>query len=198
MPPEAESPPVVVVGPSSRFAMPSTRVCTSSPVPVGADLRVVFALAFFAEAFFFGVAAFRLVAFFEPGLAAFGLAFFAVPPAAFFFGVFCAVFFAEVFAVFFAAPFDRFTEVRAAMPCPPSRASAVSSARSVAGSTLARKSLQHGEVFLPLGTQGDDVVSADADLGRDLEDLVVFERRDVRVGGGDRVETSDEQDPLFG
>ena len=48
MPPEADSPWAVVVGPSRRFATPSRRVCTSSPVPAGTGrgFEAGFALAF--------------------------------------------------------------------------------------------------------------------------------------------------------
>lgn len=124
MPPEADSPPAVVLGPSSRWATPRMRVRTSSPVPAGVDfLRVVdavfavvalrevtffeevFEAAFLAVAFFFGTGVFFALAFpfFDP---AFGFepaeAFFAVVPD------------------FFLAAFERLLEVRAAMSFPPS------------------------------------------------------------------------------
>lgn len=109
MPPEADSPEAVVVGPSRRLATPSRRVCTSSPVPAGAGrdfaadfaevaLRgaaafffVVFAGALFAEVFFganFFAVVFFATAFFaeEAGFFAgfaFAVAFFVVPAADF-------------------------------------------------------------------------------------------------------------------
>ena len=109
MPPEADSPAAVVVGPSRRLATPSRRVCTSSPVPAGAGrdfaadfaevaLRgaaafffVVFAGALFAEVFFganFFAVVFFATAFFaeEAGFFAgfaFAVAFFVVPAADF-------------------------------------------------------------------------------------------------------------------
>lgn len=120
MPPEADSPWAVVVGPSRRFATPSRRVCTSSPVPAGAGrgfaadfvgvaLRgaaaffvVVLAGAAFAEVFFgalFFAAAFFVVDFAADFFAGFAFAdaFFAVPAAAFFGVVFSLVFLLLVF-----------------------------------------------------------------------------------------------------
>lgn len=122
MPPEAETPPDVVLGPSSRCATPRIRVRTSSPVPAGADFlrpfEAAFAVVDLREVAFFEVAfeaAFFVVAFFFGGVA-----FFAVPFAfelalafAAFLGFLALAFL--VVLVFLLAAFDRLPEVRAAM-----------------------------------------------------------------------------------
>lgn len=102
MPPEADSPAPVVVGPSRRFATPSRRVCTSSPVPAGAGRAVV---ADFTEVALRGAAAFFFVVFAGAAFADvfFVALFFAVVffAAAFFVVDFAADFFVEA-ADFFA------------------------------------------------------------------------------------------------
>jgi hypothetical protein len=117
MPPDADWPPAVVLGPSRRLATPTRRVCTTSPEPAGVGLRAVVAGRAFADVrvvVFFEATFFEVFALF---VAFFGLAFAEV----FFFVVDAAfrvvVFFAPAFAglAFLALVFDRFAEVRAAM-----------------------------------------------------------------------------------
>ena len=129
MPPEEDSPPAVVLGPSSRCATPGMRVCTSSPVPAGTDLLRAFAVVDLREVAFFegfaDLAAFFFVpfeaAFFVVGFAFRVVAFFALP-----FGFALALAFAAFFAffvvvlAFLLAAFERLPDFRAAMSCPPS------------------------------------------------------------------------------
>jgi len=124
MPPEAETPPDVVLGPSSRCATPRIRVRTSSPVPAGVDfLRLVeaaFAVVDLREAAFFEVvfeAAFFVVVVFFPVVAFVALAF---EPALAFVAFFAVFGLLGVVPAFFLAAFDRLPEVRAAMSFPPS------------------------------------------------------------------------------
>ena len=139
-----------------------------------AALRPAFFLvAFFFEAFFF-VTAFFLAAFFF----------------AFFFGDFLAAFFAgrredffEAFFAFFRAAIFRSSFGRW-------------EAAERSGSVLLRECLQRSEILFELGTKRDDVTTIDPDGVRDLEDLVVFDRGDVFVCSGYRVETSEESNPL--
>jgi hypothetical protein len=129
MPPDQESPPAVVLGPSSRCATPRMRVCTSSPVPAGTDLLRAFAVVDLREvAFFEGFA--DLVAFFVPFEAAFVVfafrvvAFFALPfgfalAFAAFFAFFVVLAFFVVVLAFLLAAFERLPDFRAAMSFPP-------------------------------------------------------------------------------
>ena len=143
MPPEAESPSAVVVGPSRRFEIPISRVWTSTPVPGGAGFfdatfAVVAARAVPRPAVF-ALAAFFDVAFFEAFAAP--LAFFAVARAVDFFAVPAPAFFAVAFAaLFFAGPVaGRFALVvflPARLPVP--RAAIRASPSSIAGSCVAR------------------------------------------------------------
>ena len=121
MPPEAETPPDVVEGPSSRFAMPWRRVWTRRPVPAGVGLAAALtgrALeADLAVVDFRGAAAFFFVVFLLDLAVAFFADFFVVD-------FFAEPFFAELFCfALFAllADFDFLPEARAAILDFPSR-----------------------------------------------------------------------------
>ena len=179
---------------------------TSSPEPAGSFFGAGFALAagFFAglrgAAFFFAAffEAFFLVAFFE---AFFLVVFFA----AFFFVAFFALFFLADFLAFFLEAFfaPRFFVVlllaaflavfffavflRAADSSLPALDGAERS-----GSALSRKCFECSEVLLPLTPNGDHVGSPHTDRACDLEDLVVFDRRDRVVRRGHRIEAAEQ------